>query len=791
MTEQRYEQTMSTALNLMTEPRGVGSSAVWFACGRVGARVADHGALEAIIYYGNQPMDSQAFYQVSERTAYVKLFTPYLLVESRAYQLELRDTQNYPGGYVSHLTLPAEAIEIEHALILLNDTLLYRVRVLRNPRNLPLRLRLALHEYTRATPAGRVWGEWQEDVASGALACRVTDPARTVDETAETWLGVVASTPLSTKLFISGRRYFETEVLADDMAIAGLLFAPSEADLVTRATHLQQDGAAEGTAKLAHWQARLHASPCISLGHPAAESFFRQAPLICESLMPDDLPGAMRAAIGHYWVWGWDTLVYCDSYLAAGNTAFVRDALELYRHCADPALGIAHQFTEQMTLSIPQALPAQGLYANMLYQYAAYTGDMAVVREYYPFARTIFQRTLAQARHADLFAGIALFPDFPQFAGQTGHNDLSTFNNAIFYQAARGMEYLAGMVGDMETAVSARAAWLALEPSFRTVLWDAEHGYWFDSAASDDLAPRRSYPAHAILWFTPFARELVADREAACADFIAHNHVVEGGLRMYPAWDPAFNGDGNQLAQHYPVGSDLLFLKMMTATGQQALLARWLGWLDAFWQQYTVPEGLTLEAENDGPHRPDCPGGKQPFCAKAWHMGIISALAGIEIDGGGLTIAPGLDTPLTLDNLIVKGQRYRVTTQGSGRYLHALSVNGTPVVGTCKAPADLCTGQTVTLEVTRGAHPLPCPQLLAADGATLCNVMSDPLGLRTRLTSPGAVRVWFRAPSMPVVTWQGETLPIHYETSTGLGRALLVPGASGLLSGELRVTCRA
>lgn len=808
-------QVTFDSLAVATEPKGLQPPSVWFGGGRVGAHVEHEGTIEELVYYGAQPMNRQLFFKVTKHSPYQKLFCPYLLVENRAYLLEWERTRVFPAGYVSHLSLPDEGIEITHSLIMFNDAVMYRVEALRNEHQRPLHLRLSLHEQLRHIPADRVWGDWREDVIPGALVAEITDPAHpsktrypnpaTVSdatpqakapmadgELATTWLGVVGSVPLTTRRFWSGRRYFETEEMQGNAATVSILFGLSETEFNARAAALRCDGPRLGADQVAGWERRLAELPAVALDRPVVESFFRQAGLMVDMLRVTDLPGAMRAAVKQYWVWGWDTMVYCDSDLVNGRADFVRQALDLYRRTADPVLGIGHQFSEKLEVLIPQALPAQGLYFNMLYQYVTFTNDESVLEEFYPFALKIFQRTIALGRSAGLFKGTALWPDHPRFAGQSGaegevsDKDLSIFNNGIFYQSARAMEHLAGLMNDADTARAAREAWQPLEASFRNLFWDAERGYWLDSLESDTLAPRRCYPSHAILWINPFAKELVAGREEECADFLATQHACHGGIRPYPLWDAAFNGDGNQLAQWYPTCPDLFFLKTMGATGRQAMLKRWLGWVDAFWRQYTVPEGLTLEAENDGPHRPDCPGGKQAFTIKPWHMAIINTIAGIDLDHGGITVCPGLDEPVSLARLPFQGHQISVATAGAGIYAQTIAVNGRPLAGSCKIPADHCTDPQLHLSITRTTERPRSPQILSADGARLTGLTVENGTVRTHLDCPGSVRVWMLAPAKPHVTWKGAPIDSTYDEPSGRASVLLAPEAI-LLEGELTI----
>jgi hypothetical protein len=782
---------------------GLGTDTVWLGGGRIGAGIAAHGGIEKIIYYGRQTLGRAAFFGGVSRSAYAKIFKPYLLVDEKAYRLELTRTHIYPGGYRSTFRIPEERIEVEHDLVLVNDAILQTVRVIRNPGKKRLRLRISWHEYTRLTPEGRTWGPWTGKMAPNTWALRIADPE--LDERATdtmvtiftekplakekagtTWFGVVGEKPLTTRLMTSGRRYFETGTFVKGSITISALFGHDRTIFRKRATTLSRAGSKESAAMLASWEKKLADFPRLQLGIPAVESFFQLLPLLQESLMPGDLPGGMRASAGTYWVWGWDTLVFCEAYLAAGQANFLRDALDLYHRTAHPTEGVGHQFSTEMETRIAQAPAAQGLYVYALYQYVAYTGDRHALKRHYPLVLTILKLAQGSRHPQGYFSGKALFPDLPEYAGHNGH-DLSVFNNSIFYQAARTIEHLAGWMKDPATAQIARTYWQDLKKAFDR-FWDKESGYWFDSLDSRNLSPRREHPSHALLCFSPFANELLVDRSAACSRFMAKHLVYANALRMYPLESKAFNGDGNQLGQHYPVGGDLLFLKSSALEGRQDLLERWLDWMKQFWEQNTVPEGVTVEAENEGPQYPDEPGGKQPFSGKAWYMGIIHAILGVHFDAGGLTFNPGLDRPVEIDRIKYGGRYWNIRTRGKGTYIQRLRVNGREISGTCKIPADVAGGKVMNVEVSRGSKPTGPFQLLSADGAKVSRWRSGPSGFRFRLDSPGPVSIRFYASKKPVVKWRGQIIPCSYAARTGQGSMLLAADDYVAIKGDLVIS---
>jgi hypothetical protein len=778
-----------TPSNIPSEPRGLGTDTIWFGGGRTGLAVAAHGGIERIVYFGLQPLGRVNLFATGARSAYEKILRPYLVVADKAYVLELNNTLFYPGGYRSFFKVPELAVEVEHDLALIDDAILQTVRVIRNKRGLALRFRISVHEYTRQIPAGRTWGDWQEGLAKNAWIAEIIDEPTghpvEANEPRSTWFGVVGDRPLTSRHFHSSRRYFETGPFKTGAATIAAMFGFDKATFLKRAAALKSGGSKEAAKIIAGWERDAKDAPRVKIGEPAVESFFRMAPLLLKSLIVGDQPGAIRASVSHYGAWAWDTMVHCEAHLAMGDDKFARDVLELYFRTADEERGIGHAFNPEMTkLHMNQPPAAQGLYIYLLYIYFAYTGDTKTLRKYYPFSVSILKRALASRGRAGLFEGTSLFPDFPIYAGQTGE-DISTFNNSVIYQAARVMEHLAGLMGDAATAETAREAWQTLGPAFRERLWDGKKGFWVDSIDSKTLEHRTSYCSQCILNFSPFASDLSRGRDVASAKFIGENFAYAGGIRMHPSWDMAFNGDGNQLGQHYPVGSDLLYLKTARTAGRQDLLAQWLGWVERFWNQNTVPEGTTAEAENDGPSYPDCPGGKQAFSVKSWFMGILNAIVGVYFDIGGVTVVPGIDRGVKLEGIHFGGRRWSVRRTGSGKYITRLRVNGAVMNGCCKIPTNLIKGKVINIEVECSAKPGKSVQVLSADGASLSDVTPTREGLRVDVAAWGSVYVRFAAPKKPTVTWKGKPMAIEYDATLREGQVLLSDEAKLKIRGAL------
>ncbi len=736
---------------------GLGHPTCWFSGGRVACSVAEHGGIETVSYWGRQPIGCNAFFQANFRSSYPRVFRAQVVVGERTYTLSIGDGRVYAGGFVGTMVIAEEDLELDICLVCTNRGLIQAVRP-RRPTRVRFSLRLLLRDYVQVVAEGREWGGWA--AASGGFATAVTDtPApgaqeensltqavltyADADEPRTTWIGVVASGGCRMRAWRSQLRSFTSAEVDggrdSDGAAVALIFHDHRRSLLSDLRRLQKEAAAEAWATVAEWDGHDRAAPTLQGLDPVVTSFVRQAPALLRATMPADIPGAMRASNGAYWIWGWDTLVHARAYLLSGHAGFLAQAIDLLARTAHPQHGIGHMFDPELRPRLTQALPAQGLLAIAVWQHYAVTGEVALARKHWPLLSELLRRTLALPRLDGLVAGPALFPDFPECAGHTG-NDISVFNNGIHYQTCRSLEFLAGALGDGATAQLAVTAAKECASGFRKRLWDPRVGFWCDSIDSRTGQRRASYPAHALLWVSPFARELIEGVAGRAAAFMDAHHCIAGGLRMYPLWDAAFNADGNQLGQHYAPGQDPLYTRLMANTGNQQGLSRWLGWVRGNWSRLTVPEGCTLEAENDGPHRADNPGGRQMFTVKAWYDGLVGAIAGLDIDAGGLTAGPGLAQALTWSELPLHGGCWRVQISGSGRWLHSITVAEQIWRGTAKVPLPSASRAGVIV-IKRSARPPKVPWLASADGAVIESSVVSRTGLRVTLRSTGRVLV--------------------------------------------------
>jgi hypothetical protein len=770
---------------------GLGRSTVWLSGGRLACSLVDHGGLETVAFFGSQAdQHRQALFRAGFRSAYARVFQAQLLVGDRVYTLGVGDGALHPSGWNGRLAIAAEGLELELALVCTNQALIQAVRAVRNPRRHRLGLRLMLRDYNAVQAPGRTWSPWR--VTGGVATCRVTDRLPPPAHGEEMQPGQLqlsypdAAAPRLTRIGVVGdglvaMRTWRSQLRAFSIAPAtrqevglAVVFAGGTAGFDAELRRLRPGVAAAAWAGLAAWAEAERVAPRPTGLSPEVASFARQVPALLRAAMPADLPGAMRASYDSYWVWAWDSLVHAQAYPLNGMGRELADMLQSFAVTAHPKLGIFHNYDARMRPKLNMPLPGQGLFAIAAWQHWAVTGDAGPARRHWRCLTTWLARCRAQPTRDGLFTGMVLFPDFPSDLGQDG-DDLSAFNNSVLYQACRCLEHLAGELAEPDTAAVAGVLATACRAGFRRRLWNPRLGYWHDSVAASTFARRPSCGSHPILWTTPFARELVDDPAAAAA-FTERHHRFAGGLRMYPRWDPAFNADGNQLGQHYAVSQDPLYLRLMAMTGRQARLREWLGWKDVLWRGLTVPEGVTVEAENDGPCRPDNPGGKQMFAAKAWSDGLFGAILGISCDPGGLTIEPGLDGPLAWQGVPLHGRRWSVAVTGGGGHLGRVTVAGRTWVGTARVPLPRTGPARITIERCR--KPPRHPVLRSSDGARLLAsaVHGDQLDLSLEVSARTLLRIW--SPRRPGLVLAGAALAADWDARSGLATAWLSASAA-------------
>jgi hypothetical protein len=626
-----------------------------YSSGRVSAAVAGHGGLCELRYNGNQPHGKGPMFQASEVSGFSKLGRVQAVIDGRAYYLEFTNTRHCPFGYVSECRLAD--VNLQHELVLDQDTVFQRLTVLENPHGRDVRARLLLHGHLWRQVPGRKIANWQIIPDTGALTTRVVDTEED-GSSAETTVVIGANAPCaSSSRHGNFKHYMETTSAADEI-IFYFAFNPKTDSAFDSA---RIDAVKQNYARM------LETGLRFDTGNPTLDSALTNVAPTVANLVIKDRPGAIRASQS-YWVWGWDSMVHAEALLWSGQADLVRDMLDFYHETADPERGVAHALYSDFTLSHSMAYSAQCLYVVMLYNYVAATGDQETLDRHLDFARMILDKAgEAIAPGSSLSTGIGFYPDFPQLL-EHQPQDLSLINNSLYYQALAAMAELE----EAPEAIQEKTG--KVKADMERILWDEDAGYWLDSASGDDLSPRRYYPLFGQLYVSPFGTEPHAESSERIASFMQKKFPFPNGLYMYPQDNAAFMADGNQLGAYYP-SVDRYYWNMMNRTGCSEVASHFEQIVTGFWREHSYPEGLTHETVNADPAT-DNPGCKQAFAAKGWCCDALELHLGLKVDLQGLSFnpLPG-DRPFRVYNLSFRGKKLNIERTGKGKNV-TLILNG-------------------------------------------------------------------------------------------------------------------
>lgn len=722
-----------------------------FANGRLYATVAAHGGLINIGYWGKQHLGAPNFFNASSETGWTKLFRVYANIGDKRYYLMLNDTKLYPFGISSHCEL--EGVEFEFQLLLLPDALVQRFRILRNPKNLSVRIEMLHQESCTATSAeNRTWGNFAFQAQHNALIAFCRDENPTIYRgggalaqkglkinlkdapKATTWIGLGCDTPFDARCGYHARskHYLTSEPIKEKSAAFFVAFGSSQPGLKERLDQLATCVHAECDRLIAGYEQRLLSRPRIDTGNPVLNSAFSQYPEIINQMRLPDCPGATRASCTDYYVWGWDGMTPLIPSALANEPEYTAATLRFFQETLNADYGIPIQFTTDFRLRLSEPFPAQCQYIAGLYHYVATTGDLVLAEEVFPTCKFILDRCRKDlVKDTGLVSGNALWPDFPEAMEENG-DDVSSLNNSLLYQGLRAMEYISQALGDATLAKECQEWAQRLRTSFVKYLYDEEKGYFISSCSSKTLIPRKHYCCQAIFWITPFARELVAHAPDRISKFMDEHLRSSKCLLSLPQWDTAWMADGNQLGSSYPT-SDYFYVNVHKLLGDGHGLETWLGDVEWFWRRHTTPEAFTPEGENEEELGPDNTGGKQCQSATAWYACLYMGLAGMDFDHEGLTLTPWGSMPIKIRGLTLHGKSFDLEISGKGRYMGALKVNGKLLApGSRKLSWTELKGDTVLLELVRSKRAPKSPEIVRADGlrVTVLKSKKDRLAAR-------------------------------------------------------------
>ncbi len=757
-----------------------------FGNGRLFATVGAHGGLVNISYWGEQHLSGSEFFHGALETGWTKLFRACVGIGDRRYYLTLNRTKLYPFGLASRSEV--RGIGFEHELLLLPDALVQRFRAVRNPKRLPIFIEMFHQERIVATQKkNRAWSDFEFNPAMNALIASCADESPVIQRGGEaalaqmgiqaeigeepravTWIGLSCDAPLQARF---SRRHFKIYLTSAPTQRRNLsfflVFASSREKLEQRLAQLSRSVDRECDRLLGDYEDRLSSRPRIDVGNPVLNSAFSQYPEVIQKMKLPDRPGAVRATLAGYFVWGWDGMTPLMSSPLSNEPDQAAAILRFFQEKCHPKIGLPHQFTTGFRLQLKGPFAAQTQYIAGVYHYLATTGDLSLVREVMPTCRFLLELCRRnRVGETGLVSGSSLWPDFPEDMDENGQ-DISAINNSLLYQALRSMESLAGILGDSALAEECRTWAAALRVHFLRYLFDEEKGYFISSCSSVDFTPRRHYCAQAVYWITPFARELVSQAPGRIAAFMQRELRSAKCLRTLPKWDTAWMADGNQLGSSFPT-ADYLYVNVHKLTGDDRALKAWIGDVEWFWRYHTAPEAFTPEVENEDVIGPDNHGCKQLQACTAWYALLYNGLAGLDFDHEGVTVTPWGDRPIAIRGLRLHSVSIDLRIRGKGKHVGTMTLNGKRLSsGSRKIAWNDFKGKKVRLDLVRSLKAPDHPVIVRADGLRVIRVEVKGRRLLAVINGGMTGEMVVQAPAKAAVRIDGQLIRCLHDTATG------------------------
>ncbi len=710
-------------------------------------------------------------------------FRYFLECDNKTYKPEYRNSSIWPFGIESQWTF--QGAIIRHRVMAINGSIVIQVTV---PENIPdnTRFKMEFFEAFALTKGSRddlrfsdggvlrKMDDWKFSESSNTLegGFLFTTPKEN-EKTAHKNCVIGADFPIEHSVReINVKHMLKSPLLEAGKTYSFCISIGEEDALTVDKNHVLTKSLGELIHRQFERYEKVAAnSPSLQSPYPELNNFISLAPMYHEALKIIDMPGAMRAKTSNYWVWGWDGMTsnYATAYW--GDVEHMKSMLEFYETTADSVKGIGHAFNYDMSVASISALPAQGMYVSLLQLYYANTKDIRTLRKHYPFAKTIFNRIAKSEVAATGFcSGSSLFPDFPEAMKETG-DDLSGFNNTVFYCAARSMEWMAAMTGDKEQQRNAGDIIRRFEAHFTSLFFNPGKQFIVSSIDSKTLQQRDSYSASAIRWENNYCADITDSINGDCLEFFKKNAVTPMGIREIPLWNSSYDMDANQLHCWWPVTGEY-FMRVVNAYDQKQLVEQWIKWVSYWTKHLTVPEGISYYIETDEPEFDRWTSQKgtwQAYSMRGWYQAALHGVVGVGTDVGGITFYPYSGEELTLAGLNYLGKKFDIEMKGTGRFIESIQIDGTVIRGSNKLPADLySTKARVKVIVTRtGTNPNPI-FISEGTGIELHNYTKRNNMIKAKLVGAGVCRLKLISKHKPRVKLSGKMTPISYDPERGI-----------------------
>ena len=675
-------------LPLPYSSEGFGTLRNQYVNGCISCFVNRNGQIGQISFHGGQAIHACEIFKTAETGVFGKLFRVQVLVDETPYRLTFANVTHHPYGYTAECEVAG--VRFGHELVLDDNVLFQRVKVLANPGRRKVRARAIMCGYAWTKRDGRTHGDFTLEAEKGRFTSWVKDEMKTdnignpvKDVTIPVSVGLFgqrAAYPLQDGRYLKGdkakdaayweflqkRKYYvESRDPGEEFTYYMVFKEKPGEDLSGARIDRVHKRFADYYARCAKFEtgdrSTDSALSCVAPVMAAHEA---------------GRPGAYRAS-PHYWTWGWDAMVHADMFALAGQPDGIRRMLDFLRETAHPEGGIMHAYSYSFKGSVKGRLapPTQPFYAMLLLNYCNLTGDRETLERCLPLARAVVDRALAMRREGEaLVRWYDMFPDNPFCLGQTV-NDFSAFDNSIFYQGLRALAEMTKEKRYFDEAEKVRA-------EFERLLWDDKAGFFYDWADGDTKKGVPIYQAFNVLYISPWAFDFKGGEVKRIASFMKRNFLANWGIRNLHWSSPAFMQDGGQQGEYFPV-TERYYWNVMNRARDVASLEDFRRIHGGYWRLITYPEGQSLEVENADilDFYEDNPGMKQIFTAKAWLASGLELWLGLEIGTDGLRFNPMNDgKPFAVRDLEVRGKKLSVRMGGTGADW-TMTFNGKPCDG--------------------------------------------------------------------------------------------------------------
>lgn len=590
-----------------------------------------------------------------------------VIIDGEPYRPKFEGVEHYPFGYVAHCRIGD--VKFAHELVLDNDVIFRRLRVLENPSGRKVRGRIAI----QSSVVPRKAAAWDECIAydrkTGRIRTQVAD--KEGDETFVTRIEIGANVPvdfplnlLDDKLPFRQRNNFWMEAVNhSDETVFYIAFNPAK-DVDVSSARIDR--------KFSRYRRLVAEGARFTTGDALLDSALNS---VCPTVIGyeyPEVPGATRAG-PYYKVWLWDSLVHLDAFALAGHAGYVKRVLEFFFSTAGET-GFSWEYDRHCR---PGKTPAKAylqlFFVTLLNGYCQATGDETTKARMLPFARKIVAKAREEIRAGDLLVrGDRFYPDFPEWMQKTPE-DFSLAPNLLFYQGLRSWQELSG-----ENTVDLDKFREAVSKTF----WNPEEGFWSDSADGKTGAFRPFYPSYGVFWVSRFAQDILEDRFESMGDVAAYmrRHFFNpAGIRTMDVHSPGYLIDGTHVGSYRPVATRN-YWNVMNAAGETRALQDFRNIVKGMWRFATYPEGHELNYQNhDTACNMDLYGQKQAFSARAWLWDALELHLGLRVSHEGLRFHALADgRPFEVKGLTPRGRRLDVRVSGDGA-IASYTLNGKPL----------------------------------------------------------------------------------------------------------------